>query len=75
MRRKRKEYNDDPHEEINILRSFIALNMVRLVKAPGGNKLPVDVLVEPFVRQISIHGYKIEDLELLAFLLTTPVFR
>ena len=72
MRRKRKEYNDDPNEEINILRSFIALNMVRLVKASGGNKLPVDVLVEPFVRQISIHGYKIEDLELLASLAHHP---
>ena len=72
MRRKRKEYNDDPNEEVNILRSFIALNMVRLVKAPGGNKLPVDVLLEPFLRQISIHGYKIEDLELLASLAYHP---
>ena len=70
--RKRKEYQDDPNAEVTLLRSFIALNMRRLFKAPGGTKLPVDVLIEPFVRQISIHGYNVEDLSLLASLAGHP---
>jgi hypothetical protein len=70
--RKKRQVQDDPNAEVTLLRSFIAVNMTRLLEMKTGACLPTDVLLEPLVRQVSLHGYNVEDLALLNALSKHP---
>ena len=46
--------------------------MTRLLEMKAGSSLPTDVLSEPLLRQVSLHGYNAEDLALLNALSKHP---